>query len=118
MVFSHVKNALLYLLDKLSLLLLSHLIASLEVPVELGLQSLHVDLQAQLGIFSRLQFVLQFLQLGFHLVYLGLQASFGLFQFVDLAVGGEGVEKMIACFKLQFVIKLTVILLCYYHILN
>lgn len=60
------------------------LIPGLEIPLELALQGLHVDLQPQLGIFCRLQLILELFQLGLHLLHLGFQGSLGLLQLMDL----------------------------------
>lgn len=66
------------------LLFLVLLVSGLQVPLKLRLHGLHVDLEAKLGVFRGLKFILQLFQLRPHLVHLLLQGPLGLFQFVHL----------------------------------
>lgn len=79
----------LYLFDQRPLLLLVLFVSGLQVPVELGLHGLHVDLQTQLGVLRGLQLVLQLLQLSPHLLQLLIQSPLGLLQLMDLDGGRE-----------------------------
>lgn len=86
-----------YLPLELPPLLLVLLIPGLQVALELAPEGLHVDLQPQLGVFCRLQLVLQLLQLGLHLLHLGFQGPLGLLQLMHLSPqeaesGVEGCE--------------------------
>lgn len=73
-----------YLFQQLSPLFLALLISGQLVPVKLGLEGLHVDLQTQLGVLRELQLVLQLLHLSLHLLQLLLHGSFGTLQLMDL----------------------------------
>lgn len=73
-----------HLFEKLSLLLLSQLISSLQVSLVLRLHGLHVDLQPQFGVLCGLQLVLQLLQLRLHLLQLLLHRALRLLQIVHL----------------------------------
>lgn len=77
-----------YLPLELPPLLFILLIPGLEVALELALEGLHVDLEPQLGVFGRLQLVLQLFQLGLHLLHLRLQGPLGLLQLMDLSREG------------------------------
>merc|ERR1719195_2371161 len=66
--------------------LLSCLLLSGEVPLELCLEGLHVDLEPHLLVLGLLKFILELLKLGLLLVELLLQLPLSLLQLVDILV--------------------------------
>ena len=89
------------LLDESAALLFALLFTGLKVPLELGFQGLHVDLQAEFGVFSQLKFIFQFLNLRLLFGQLRLQGAFGSFQLVDVLVGRSLGVGQVVQFALQ-----------------
>merc|ERR1719462_887988 len=69
-------------------LLLASLLLGSQIPLELSLEGLHVDLEAHLLVFGLLQLVLQLFKLSALLGKLLLHLPLRLFQFVNILVGG------------------------------